>query len=135
MSMTAIASVGAVTASAPANPPAAPATQSGSSAPSGSWTLVPGLLEVKWDYDSTKDEVDISVTFLWWTIGSLTGMLSSAQFDLKDNINLLGLIQGSLEISAVYSVVAGGDAPGLWISGNEDVFGKDWTFKNHLLSW
>ena len=133
--MNAIASAGMVTAAAPANPPAAPPAQSADKAPSGSWTIVPGLLEVKWDYDVTKNEVDVKVMFLWWPIDSLTGKLSNTQLSFEDTIDLLGLVKGKLHVWAVFKTTTNGDAPGLWIFGDLDVFSKEWKFTNRLLSW
>jgi hypothetical protein len=122
-------------AAVPANPPPAPATPAANVAPSGSWPIIPGLLTLSWTYKAATDEVDVSADFLWWSITTVTGTLNQNKLSLADQIDLLEVVTGKLEFDAVFTQVAGGDARGLWVDGDLGVFGKNWTFKEQLLSW
>lgn len=123
------------TAATPSNPPASPNTTAATTAPSGSWTIVPGLLNVTWSYKPDNDEVDVSVDVLWWSLDKISGTLNKDQLSLSDRISILDVITRSFGTEIVFDQVAGGDAPGLWINGDLDVFGKDWKLKAHILSW
>ena len=72
--------------------------------PSGSWSL--GPLTVTWSLKS-GNEVDVTFSVLGIDIDTLSGTLNNQDFEVKDNINLLGLVTGTIGLKAVY-----GGAPG-----------------------
>jgi hypothetical protein len=109
-------------AAAPTTPP----TQGNS----GSWTIVPGVLTIDWDYNAGSGTADIKVVFLFWTIDALTGTLTASMVSLSDTLSL-DIVEGDLSVTGTF-----GSPGGIVIKGDLTVFGKKvGAFSYNLVSW
>jgi hypothetical protein len=115
--------------------PSKPRTERAQTAPSGSWSIIPGVLTVSWSYDATKNEVEVDVKVFWWTVDTLTGTLTEQKFEVSDKLDILGAITGDLTLDAYFKNPPTGRTTGLWVTGDLDVFGKTWKFSEKVLSW
>lgn len=88
------------------------ATSGSDKFPSGSWSY--GPLNIQWSLKE-NDEVDVEVSILGIDVDDLTGTLTSNSASLSDELNVLGLVKGSLGLTAKYS--QGPEIDGLWITG------------------
>lgn len=99
--------------------------------PSGSWGF--GPINIKW---SVKDnnEIDIDVSVLGIDVDDLTGTLTSNSASLSDTLDVLGIVKGTLGLTAKWNQGAATD--GLWISGQ--VTAGTWssgTLNHRIVPW
>ena len=80
--------------------------------PSGSWNF--GPVGITWDL-AANNEVDVSVTVLGISVDKLSGTINQQNCEIKDNINVLGIVTGTIGVKADYSGNAA--QSGLWLEG------------------
>jgi hypothetical protein len=80
--------------------------------PSGSWTF--GPLTVTWSLKN-NDEVDVAVSILGIQIDTLTGSVTSTSTRISDNVNVLGIVSGTITLEADYA--PNSTTNGLYVKG------------------
>jgi hypothetical protein len=81
--------------------------------PSGSWSF--GPISVAWSLRN-DNEVDVTLSILGIQVDTLSGTITSNDASLSDNVNILGIVKGTLTIEADYA--AGSTTNGLYIKGS-----------------
>jgi hypothetical protein len=96
--------------------------------PSGSWGF--GPVSITWSLKAAN-AVDVGVSVLGINIDNLTGTLSPGNCSLKDNLAVLGVVNGSLELDAIYQGTPA--EQGIWVRGEFKVLGIDSGVLNHRI--
>jgi hypothetical protein len=99
--------------------------------PNGNWSF--GPLAVKWDLKS-NNEIDVSVSVLGFQIDKLSGGISPNNSSVTDNVNVLGLITGTVTLEGDYT--AGASTNGLYVKGQLAGPGFDLPkFSYRIIAW
>ena len=98
--------------------------------PSGSWGI--GPLLVQWSLQP-NNEVDVTVSVLGIQIDELDITLNQKDAEVKDNVDILGIVKGTIGLKAIYGQPNGN---GLYLEGELSGPGFDTGQLNYcIIPW